>query len=91
MEAVESHFFGTPTIDEIVFHVYGNHEAMVQALKSGEIDYAYDMPPTLARSLEGDENIEVNVQAPNYHTNLAFNFGGQAKAIRGPVRHPTND
>jgi len=80
MEAVENHFFGTPAIDEIVFHMYGNHEAMVQALKSGEIDYAYDMPPTLARSLEGDENVGLNVQAPNYHTNLAFNFGGQAEA-----------
>jgi len=80
MEAVEDHFFGTPTIDEIVFTIYGNHEAMVQALNSGDIDYAYDLPPTLARSLEDDENIELNVQAPNYHTNLAFNFGGQAEA-----------
>jgi len=80
MEAVDDHFFGTPTIDEVVFHIYGNHEAMVQALNSGEIDFAYDLPPTLARSLEGDDNIEVNVQAANYHTNLAFNFGGQAEA-----------
>jgi peptide/nickel transport system substrate-binding protein len=80
MEAVEGHFFGDPTIDEIVYHVYGNDEAMVQALRSGEIDYAYDLPPTLANSLEGDDNITVINEAADYHTNLAFNFGGQAKA-----------
>jgi peptide/nickel transport system substrate-binding protein len=80
MEAVDDHFFGDPTIDEIVFHVYGNDEAMVQALKSGEIDYAYDLPPTIARSLEGEENLTILQEAADYHTNLAFNFGGQSKA-----------
>ena len=52
MEAVPGHFFGEPTIDEVVYHVYGNDEAMVQALKSKEIDFAYDIPPTLADSLD---------------------------------------
>ena len=95
MEAVEGHFFGTPTIDEVVFHVYGNDEAMVQALNSGEIDYAYDLPPTLARSLEGDDNIQIIEEAADYHTNLAFNFGGQDKwhPIQygtPPTTEPTN-
>jgi peptide/nickel transport system substrate-binding protein len=83
MEAVEGHFFGDPTIDEVVFHVYGNDEAMVQALRSGEIDYAYDLPPTLIRSLEGEENIATIEEAADYHTNLAFNFGGQSEAYPG--------
>jgi peptide/nickel transport system substrate-binding protein len=80
MEAVPGHFFGDPTIDEVVYHVYGNDEAMVQALKASEIDYAYDLPVTLAKSLEGEENIALYEEAADYHTNLAFNFGGQAKA-----------
>ncbi|MDP9118836.1 MAG: peptide ABC transporter substrate-binding protein [Actinomycetota bacterium] len=80
MEAVPGHFFGDPTIDEVVYHVYGNDEAMIQALKSSEIDFAYDIPVTLAKSLEGEENIALYENAANYHTNLAFNFGGQAKA-----------
>jgi peptide/nickel transport system substrate-binding protein len=80
MEARPSAIFGTPTIDEIVYHVYGNDEAMVQALKSGDIDFAYDIPPTLANSLKGEQNIALNEEAADYHTNLAFNFGGQAKA-----------
>jgi peptide/nickel transport system substrate-binding protein len=80
MEAVPDSIFGTSTIDEIVYHVYGNEEAMVQALKSGEIDFAYDVPPTLGKSLEGEKNIKVLRKAADYHTNLAFNFGGQSKA-----------
>jgi peptide/nickel transport system substrate-binding protein len=80
MEAAQNSFFGEPVIDEIVFHVYGNDEAMVQALKADEIDYAYDIPPTLARSLEGEENLTVLQEAADYHTNLAFNFGGQSEA-----------
>jgi peptide/nickel transport system substrate-binding protein len=80
MEAVEGHFFGDPTIDEVVYHIYGNDEAMVQALKSKEIDYAYDIPPTLANSLRGEEGIAINEENADYHTNLAFNFGGQAEA-----------
>jgi peptide/nickel transport system substrate-binding protein len=80
MEAVEGHFFGDPTIDEVVYHVYGNDEAMIQALKSSEIDFAYDIPVTLANSLEGEEDIAISEEAADYHTNLAFNFGGQAKA-----------
>ena len=44
MEAVEGHFFGDPTIDEVVYHVYGNDEAMVQALKSSKIDFRLRHP-----------------------------------------------
>jgi peptide/nickel transport system substrate-binding protein len=95
MEAVEGHFFGTPTIDEVVYHIYGNHEAMVQALNAGDVDFAYDLPPTLATSLEGNEDVEVQVQTANYHTNLAFNFGGQDEwhqPVYGspPETEPTN-
>jgi peptide/nickel transport system substrate-binding protein len=95
MEAVDGHFFGDATIDEVVFHVYGNDEAMIQALRSGEIDYAYDLSPTLIRSLEGEEDIATLQEAADYHTNLAFNFGGQSEAYPSvyggqPEREETN-
>ncbi len=68
---------------------------MVQALNSKEIDYAYDLPPTLAGSLEGDENIAIVNEAADYHTNLAFNFGGQdewhpIQYGTPPTTEPTN-
>jgi peptide/nickel transport system substrate-binding protein len=68
---------------------------MVQALNAGDVDFAYDLPPTLATSLEGNEDVEVQVQTANYHTNLAFNFGGQDEwhqPVYGspPETEPTN-
>jgi peptide/nickel transport system substrate-binding protein len=77
MEANPDHWMGTPTIDEVVFRVYDNQEAMVQALKSGEIDIADALIPSLFNSLKGESNIQTHVAPPGYFDNLAFNFGGQ--------------
>jgi peptide/nickel transport system substrate-binding protein len=75
MSANKSYWGGTPTIDEIVYRVFDNHEAMVQALKAGEIDFADDLTTTLFNALEGEDNIATNAAAPSSFTNLAWNFG----------------
>jgi peptide/nickel transport system substrate-binding protein len=75
MSANKSYWGGTPTIDEIVYQVFDNREAMVQALKSGQIDFADDLNPTLFNALEGESGIATNAAAPSYFTNLAWNFG----------------
>lgn len=75
MTANKSYWGGSPTIDEIVYQVFDNREAMVQALKVGDIDFADDLNSTLFNALEGEENIETNSAAPSYFTNLAWNFG----------------
>jgi peptide/nickel transport system substrate-binding protein len=75
MTANKGYWGGSPTIDEIVYQVFDNREAMVQALKSGEIDFADDLNPTLFNALKGEANIVTNAAAPSYFTNLAWNFG----------------
>jgi peptide/nickel transport system substrate-binding protein len=75
MEANKSYWGGSPTIDTIVYQVFDNREAMVQALKQGQIDFADDLNPTLFNALEGEDNIATNAAAPSYFTNLAWNFG----------------
>ena len=75
MEANKAYWGGSPTIDEIVYRVFDNREAMVQALKSGEIDFADDLNPTLFNALKGEDNIGTSAAAPSYFTNLAWNFG----------------
>jgi peptide/nickel transport system substrate-binding protein len=75
MSANKSYWGGTPTIDEIVYRVFDNHEAMVQALKAGEIDFADDLTTTLFNALEGEDNIATNAATPSSFTNLAWNFG----------------
>ena len=37
---------GAPVIDEYVYKQYENAQAMIEALKNGEIDYAYTTRPT---------------------------------------------
>ncbi|MEX0755868.1 MAG: ABC transporter substrate-binding protein [Actinomycetota bacterium] len=79
VERNEQYWGTTPTIDRVEFRVYSNEEAMVTALKSGEIDIADGLNPNLWRSLEGDENITIHEGTAGYFTNFAFNFGGQSE------------
>ena len=72
------HYWGEePAIDRIEFRLYANQEAMVQALKIGEIDIANDILPNLFSALEGDPTITTHTTLSDWWLNLAFNFGGQ--------------
>ncbi len=77
-------YWGTPpkSLDEVVFHVYTNQEAMVQALKGGDLDIVDALNPTLFNSLvaEADPNIETHVGDGGCWGNIAWNFGGQKDA-----------
>jgi peptide/nickel transport system substrate-binding protein len=70
------------TIDDIVLRVYGNKEAMATALRSGEIDFADDLSPTLFNSLTNDTSLQgtvtTHVADAGCWGNLAYNFGGQS-------------
>lgn len=66
-----------PALDRIEFRLYTNNEAMVQALRNGEIDFADGIKPSLVGPLEGTPDIEVQHVVSDWWLNLAFNFGGQ--------------
>jgi peptide/nickel transport system substrate-binding protein len=96
MEANKEHWLGESTIDEIVYQIFDNREAMVQALKSGEIDFADDLNPTLFNSLEGEPNIGTVRAAPSSFTNFAFNFGSPPdvaawQQMANDTHHPAID
>lgn len=55
---------GAPKIEEIIYQYFENDEAMVNALKSGEVDLLNNVPPSLLSVLEGDSNISI-VKAPS--------------------------
>ncbi|TMK13580.1 MAG: ABC transporter substrate-binding protein [Actinobacteria bacterium] len=91
MEANKSYWGGAPAIDEIHYIVYDSQEAMVQALKSGQIDFADNLNPTLFNSLQGQPNIGTVKGTASTFTNLAFNFGGQGPdATNNPVLKDLN-
>jgi peptide/nickel transport system substrate-binding protein len=50
-----------PGVDRIIFRQFGNMDALVAALKSGEIDFAASVPGSAIDDLEADPNIEVIV------------------------------
>jgi peptide/nickel transport system substrate-binding protein len=58
---------------------------MALALRDGELDLVSSLPPNIARSLEGQPEIEVHEAAGRGFMNFAFNFGGQGD---GATNHP---
>ncbi|HEY6568614.1 MAG TPA: ABC transporter substrate-binding protein [Actinomycetota bacterium] len=72
-----------PAVDRIEYTLYTNQEAMIQALRNGEIDVADGISPQLIDSAEGLDDVEVQQVVSDWWLNLAFNFGGQ-----GPEAHP---
>jgi peptide/nickel transport system substrate-binding protein len=73
-----------PAVDRIEFRLFSNQEAMVQALKNGEIDVADGVQPSLFGSLEGAPDVTTHEVVSDWWLNLAFNFGGQ-----GPDADPS--
>jgi peptide/nickel transport system substrate-binding protein len=79
MERNPNYWGETPEVDRLEFRVYSNQEAMVQALRNGEIDFADGLKPQLIQSVEGLDNVTVQRVVSDWWLNLAFNFGGQSK------------
>jgi peptide/nickel transport system substrate-binding protein len=66
-----------PQVDEVDYRLYTNQEAMIQALKNGEIDMIDGLKPSLSSALKGDSHITVQQVVSDWWLNLAFNFGGR--------------
>ena len=98
LSANKEYWGGAPVIDEVIFRVFQNQEAMVLALKSGEIDFAAGIEPSLFDSLQSDPTIETVTTNVDALVNLAFNlipagekaaagaYGGDPEAVS--TAHP---
>lgn len=64
LTANKEHFLTPPKVDEVVFQTFENQDALVQAIKTGQVDMVTEMPNTAAESLKTEENIELVVGAP---------------------------
>jgi peptide/nickel transport system substrate-binding protein len=74
LSAVKDHYATPPKIDEVIFRVFGNGDAMVQALRSGEIDLMIDVPSnTVVRSLQAEPNLKVEIGSGLNLSDLFFN------------------
>jgi peptide/nickel transport system substrate-binding protein len=49
---------GKPAVDKVVLRKFNNPDAMVAALKTGELDAAFDIPGAAYKQLQSDPNIQ---------------------------------
>jgi peptide/nickel transport system substrate-binding protein len=75
MEANEDYWGGTPKIDEVIYRVFNNEDALVQALISGDIDFADTLGADFFDSLEGEEGVGLNEAAIPSFEEIGFNSG----------------
>jgi peptide/nickel transport system substrate-binding protein len=75
MQANPTFYRGKPAVDEVVFKIYKNQDALGQALKKGEIDFADDLESNVFKSLEGEPGITTLSATYSGFNELAFNTG----------------
>jgi peptide/nickel transport system substrate-binding protein len=58
--AANPDYYGTkPLVDEVVFQTFSNEDAMVQAIKTGQVDMITEFPLTALETLATTENVKV--------------------------------
>lgn len=70
--------------DEVVIQIFSSSDTMVQALKTGDLQYARGVNAAQFKALQTEKNIATTVGAANGWTQLAFNtYGtGTGKTIK---------
>ncbi|MEW6241498.1 MAG: ABC transporter substrate-binding protein [Chloroflexota bacterium] len=64
LAANKDHFSTPPKVDEAIFQTFESNDALVQAIKTGQVDMITEMPATAVESLRAEANIEVVFGAP---------------------------
>lgn len=77
-------YWGTQgAVDEIILTKFASTDTMVQALKTGEIDYARGILADQFNALKTEPNVAVVEGVANGYTELSFNTGGNKKGYGG--------
>jgi peptide/nickel transport system substrate-binding protein len=78
-KANPNYWGGRPAVDKVVLRKYNNPDAMVAALKTGELDAAQDIPGAAFDQLENDENIQTVEGNQGSMSEVAINGGDGLK------------
>jgi peptide/nickel transport system substrate-binding protein len=76
MQANPNYWKGAPAIDQVIFRVFTNADAMVAALNKGEIDAANAVPSSSFPELQSTDGIEAIFGTQGSMTELAMNGMG---------------
>ena len=69
--------------DEVILTQFSAPDTMVQALKTGELDYVRHILPDQFNALKTDPNIKTVAGVANGYSELSFNTGGNKKGYGG--------
>jgi peptide/nickel transport system substrate-binding protein len=75
LSAYEDYWGGAPSFDELVFRIYGTPDALAQALRSGEIDFAEGLVTNTFDALEDAEGIDTVAGAYPIFNQITINTG----------------
>ncbi|HSF60368.1 MAG TPA: ABC transporter substrate-binding protein [Gaiellaceae bacterium] len=75
MAANPNYWGGRPEVDEVVFRTFNNADAMVAALRAGEIDIAQDVPEEGFLALQNEDGIVTVEGLQGGFDELALNAG----------------
>ena len=75
MQANPSFYRGKPAVDEVVFKIYSNADALGQALKKGEVDFADSIEANVFKTLQNQPGITAVNAVYSGFDELAFNTG----------------
>ena len=61
LDAYADHWATPPSVDGVIFQTYGNADARVTALTTGEVDAITEFPATAVSALQNAENVNVHI------------------------------
>ncbi len=90
LEANDTYWGGRPEVDEVIFRLFNNADAMVAALERGEVDVAHSVPANSFKDLESTEGIVALQGEQGGFTEISVNGGRPAdKRVEGLANgHP---
>jgi peptide/nickel transport system substrate-binding protein len=70
LKANENYWKGRPYVDELIYTSIPDEEAELSALRTGGIDYMYEVNPKEASIVESDPNLKMAVALPMLHRDI---------------------
>ena len=72
-----------PAVDEIIYRIYKQDDAIATALQTGEIDFGYVTTPNIFNTLKNAENIDTMVGSIPSFSEIALNSGSAYEKPEG--------
>ncbi len=73
LDANRDYFDGSPKIDQVIFQTFDNSDAMIQALKVGEVDLLNEVPASAFATVKGFAGVTAIALTGRYFNELIIN------------------